>query len=95
MWPEVMDVIIANSVWSRVIKAQPANTNYPICHLYYIYLSFAKTQCCKCSDSVTILSLPYIYLTMNAAGKKTLNVNFNSFFLYLFGFLRPEVISYC
>ena len=36
MWPEVMDVIIANSVWSRVIKAQPANANYLLSAIYII-----------------------------------------------------------
>ena len=36
MWREVMDVIIANSVWSRVIKAQPANTNYLLSAIYII-----------------------------------------------------------
>ena len=38
MWREVMDVIIANSVWSRVIKAQPANTNYLLSAIYIIYI---------------------------------------------------------
>ena len=62
MWPEVMDVIIANSVWSRVIKAQPANNNYLPSTIYYllsaVYIIYIFLL--TCSDSVTL----YLFLTM-------------------------------
>ena len=35
IWPGVMDVIIANSVWSCVIKVRPANNNY-LPSIYYL-----------------------------------------------------------